>query len=800
MDARTLAALEFDSLKGLIGAFVRTPSGRRSLEQLAPTSDVRDATARRARAAEAMRHHLEGGRLGPGGMDDPEPILDRLRPEGSVLDAIEISRLLGVIEAAGALRRALEAQKERWPRLWEVAIEIPDLSGVSRAIAGKIGADGRLEDAASPDLARLRRRMAELEGRLQRSLQAVLDRSVQQGLLQDAYVTVRNGRFVIPVRAEARGSVPGIVHGASGTGATLFVEPMETLDMNNELAISRDEEQAEVRRLLAEWSALLRSRLAEISRAAARAGELDLLGAIAVFAVNHRCTVAGNDARERLVLLEARHPLLEAGLRVRGVEPVPLTVEMTNRGGVLVLSGPNAGGKTVALKTIGLLVLMHQAGLPVPAREAMLPDFRQVMADIGDHQSILESLSTFSARMVRVAEILKGLEPPSLVLVDEVGSGTDPEEAGALAVAIVDHLRGRGACVVATTHHEALKAYAELADGAINAAMEFDAGTMRPTYRLASGVAGRSGGVDLAERVGLPREVVTGARSRLSEGHRETLEYAARLKELAASREREEASLKRQREELEERRRELEASLARTISESRERWRTATEAALAHIEQARERFLAGIEDRAVALQVRAEARRESRTLREQLEQAIAPVMPDTPRPRAAPGGASPAADHGAIRPGMQVRVAGQIATVESVDRKGRAAVMVRGKRMTVRLSELEPAPVEDSARSRKLSWTLPSGVKFVGGDRQGSPAELNLIGATVEEALDRLDKFLDDSYLAGHTRVRVVHGHGTGRLRAAVHKMLASHPHVESHAAADERAGGTGATIVTVRG
>jgi len=799
MDPRTLQALEFDSLKALIGAFVRTPPGRRALEALSPSSEPKEVAARLARAEEAMRHHLEGGRLGPGGMDDPDTILERLRPEGAVLDGVEIARLIGVIQACVALRQGLEPQRDRWPKLWDVASRIPDLRGVVRPIAGKVGADGALADSASPDLARLRRRMSELEGSLQRSLQAILDRTEQHGPLQDTYVTIRNGRFVIPVKSESRASVPGIVHGASGTRATLFVEPMETLETNNELATVRDEEQSEIRRLLAEWSGLLRLRREDIDTAAARAGELDLLGAIAVFSVNHRCVIAGMGAgtgsgAPRVLLLGATHPVLESGLRAKGLQSVPLSVEIPAAGGVLVLSGPNAGGKTVALKTIGLLALMNQAGLPVPAREAILPIFPQVMADIGDHQSILESLSTFSARMVRLAEMIRVLAPPALVLVDEIGSGTDPEEAGALAVAIVDHFRGRGACVVATTHHEALKAYAAMADGALNAAMEIDPETMRPTYHLTSGAAGRSGGVDLAERVGLPADVVADARSRLTEGHRETLEYAARLKNLAASREREEESLRRQREELEARRRELETTLASTIAGARQRWSEAIETALARIDQAREQFLSSIQDRAVALQVRAEARRESRSLRQQLEQVIEPITP-SPVPAA---GAAPA-----IGPGTPVRLsggagAGQTATVESLDRKGRAVVMVRGKRVSVPLSELIALP-PGAAAGRKLAWTLPAGVKFTGSDRTGAPAEINLIGATVEEATERLDRFLDDAYLAGHSQVRVVHGHGTGRLRAAIHKMLETHPHVESRAAADERSGGTGATVVILR-
>ncbi|HZI94549.1 MAG TPA: hypothetical protein VFE84_09915, partial [Patescibacteria group bacterium] len=308
MDPRTLTALEFDALKNLIAPFIRTPLGHRALGALGPCWDAAEIAKRKTLSSEAMRHHLDGGRLGPGGLEDPGPILERLRPEGAVIEAIPISRLVGVMQAADDLRLSLAASRQGWPHLWEVASGIPDLRGATRVIAGKIAADGRLEDSASPDLARIRHRIVDLEARLERSLQSILERTAERGLLQDSFVTIRNGRFVIPVRAESRASVPGIVHGASGTGATVFVEPMETLEPNNELVTLRDEELGEIHRLLAEWSELLRTRLAEIETACARIGHLDLLGAVAVFGVNYRCTVAGDTRSSQLLLADARHP------------------------------------------------------------------------------------------------------------------------------------------------------------------------------------------------------------------------------------------------------------------------------------------------------------------------------------------------------------------------------------------------------------------------------------------------------------------------------------------------------------
>ncbi len=796
MDSPTLSALEFGSMKQLLHTYVRTPFGRKALEELSPSSDPGWIRERKDLAEEAIAHHLEGERLGPGSLEDPADALRRLRPEGAILEVPEVSRLHGVAAAAGMLRDALSSIRDRYPGIWEIASEIPDLGDVTRAIGGKITSEGQVDDSASEALASARRRIASLEGRLQRKLQETVKELSEDKVLQDTYVTIRSGRFVIPVKTEMRFEVPGIVHGASSTGQTVFIEPMEVLEVNNDLVTARDEEQAEIKRILTAWSALLRSRREAIGEACEILGELDLLGAIGVFGVSYGCRLAGEiaegSAGGELSLFEARHPILEAGLRARGGSPVPLTVSF-RAGGALILSGPNAGGKTVALKTIGLLSLMNQSGLPVPARDAVLPIFRQVLADIGDHQSIQASLSTFSARMSRVAEIARVLSTPALVLLDEVGAGTDPEEAGALAVSIVEHLQMRGSSVVATTHHEALKAYAEASPGARNASMETDS-RMRPTFKLVPDMAGRSGGVDLAARFGLPGPIVEAARSRLSEEYRETSRTMVRLREMVEEKEKEEALIRRRREELEAQAAEQAEAARREIEALRERWREAIDAALARIDEEVERLIAGIDDRVIALQLRAESRKQTRTLREQLESALTPPAEELPPP-ARPGTSL-------LAPGTRVRVAGlrEIAQVESLDKKGRAEVSFRGKRMTVRIEDLEPVPEAAPHEGERVSIRLPEGVRLDSSPKSDTAAEINLIGSTAEEARERLDKFLDDAYLAGHREVRIIHGHGTGRLRSAVRELLRGHPHVESHAPAGEREGGDGATVAILAG
>lgn len=801
MDAATLQALEFDALKGLIAPHLRTSLGAAALSRLAPREDADAIRIRLRLVDDALRHQQERGRVGPGEVPDPQPILARMRPEGIILDGQEVRKIGLLIDAADSIRRQLTTVSERFPHLAGMAGEIPDLRPLVGRFEGRIDHNGSLEDKASPKLAEVRGRILSLEARLQRSLQEILDRTEMSGLLQDSYIAVRNGRFVIPVRAESRQGVPGIVHGASSTGATVFVEPIQTLDLNNDLVTLREEEASEVRRILAEWTAMLRERLNEIATACALLGELDLLSAIGTFAKEWECTVAqqpaagGRQKQEGLVLDGARHPLLHAGLRAQGSEPVPLDVALdAGSGSALIISGPNAGGKTVAMKTVGLLALMNQAGLPVPARAARIPIFRQVLADIGDHQSIEQSLSTFSARMGRVAGMMRSLEVPALVLLDEVGAGTDAEEAGALAVAIVDRFRNSGAAIIATTHLEALKAFGETTPGTVNAAMEIDEKTMRPTYHLRKGSAGRSGGLDLAARMGLPAEVIEEARGRMSALHRETQRYLDRLRETAAAREAEIEAIRRERA-AERQRTEAEiASLKHDAEVVQQTWTRNLKEAIERIDRERDAFLERIEDRTIRLQVAAEARQQSRALREHLAEEVGKQAP-------VPAKGSPDAPRWSPGERVVVRTPGgatEMGTIESLDGRGNAMVLVRGIRVRSALEDLAAPREEQDARPRPP--VVPRGVKLDAEDKGGTPSELKVIGATVEEALDRLDKFLDDAFLAGHREVRIVHGHGTGRLRSAIRQFLGSHPHVVSHGGADARSGGDGATVAVLAG
>jgi DNA mismatch repair protein MutS2 len=797
LDAITLSALEYGGLKQLIAARLKSPLGHKALAGLAPSSDEEGVRLLQARAREALAYLREHRAPSPGEVEDPEETLTELEPEGAILEPVKIAKIISVLRAGMALRDEIAAVRTRYPRLWDLAGAIPGLKLLLGDLATKISPEGRVEDRASPELDSLRQRIAALEGRLHRHMRSILERESVQEAIQDAFVTVRNGRFVIPVKVEARRGIPGIIHGASSTGATVFLEPMETVEANNELVTLRDEEEVEIRRILSALGSRLRSCLPDLRALCRLMGEADLLAACALLARDFDCRPA--ETGEEILLREARHPVLQAVLEPRGRPIVPLDLEVAAGGRVLVLSGPNTGGKTVTLKTIGLLALMNQSGLLVPARRAVLPVFARILADVGDRQSIVEDLSTFSARMLRVAEMSRALETPSLVLLDEVGGGTDPEEEGALAVAIVDHFRRRGAGVIATTHHSALKGYAEVTEGAANASMEFDEEARVPTFRILPGVAGRSGGLEMAGRLGIPEEILDVARGRLSEAYRVVDDYLAQLHALVQSRESEMEKARLERETAARERSEALEEARRAERDLRQRYDAAIEEAMGRIAEAGEEVTRQVRDRATALQLKSESRRAARKATEKLRAEIAPPAPRHLRPEelaAVPGAGVPPSE---LEEGVEVvvRSLGARGKIESIDaRRGRAAVIVRGMRMTVKLSDCEIPGVPPKSSVPPVLPKRVSVVKAKGGE---APAQINLIGKRVEEAMGLLDKFLDDTVLSGHREVLIVHGHGSGRLRAAVHSFLAEHPLVESHHAAGPGAGGTGATVAVLK-
>ncbi|HEU4403167.1 MAG TPA: Smr/MutS family protein [Candidatus Polarisedimenticolia bacterium] len=789
MDEKTLTALEFDGILALLATEAVTPPGAVLASRLRPFWDPAAVRKENDLTREAGLHLERRGALPFGVLPDTATFLDRLAIEGSVLAPLEILDLLALMKAGRGLKSFLTEGRGEFPGLWEVARELPDLGNLIRYLDGKIASTGVLEDGASDDLRAVRQDLQRRAERLKELIESVTSRPEVGRALQDDFVSIRSERHVIPIRAEARAGVPGIVHGVSGSGATVFIEPIETVDLNNEIVTLHDLEAAEIQRLLDEYSGLLRGRLPELRSLTAVIGRLDLLMAKARLGRALHGRPASPATAGEIRLIGARHPLVEASLRARGGHVVPLDVEVGQETRVLVISGPNTGGKTVALKTIGLLALMHQSGLMVPAENASFPIFRGIFIDIGDRQSIPDRLSTFSARVTTIAGITAALDPPALVLLDEVGTGTDPEEGVALGIAIVDHFRVRGASVIATTHLEALKAYAALTPGCANAAMQFEEASFAPTYRMLPGIPGRSGGLEIAARLGLPEEILKEARTRRGASGQALSTYLARLQEMSIDLER------RLREVVEDRRRlELEReTLERDLAERGERQRRAVaaeiELALNSIRQEGERYLASLQDRELALRLRREETRVAAKLRAQARTLI----------RGVSGSASPTAPlRTSFAPGSAVRVEGMglRGTVESV-RGDRVVLVVRGKRVAVGIDECLPDTALGLPGARPP--VLPRGVTLERRPHGEAPDELHLRGLTVEEGLAALDKYLDDACLAGVSPVRLVHGVGSGRLKRAIADLLARHPQVESFTPAPADRGGAGVTVVRLR-
>lgn len=788
----SLASLEFPAVLDRLSSKTRTPYGAERARLLRPSPVFEQAREFQVATREMARYCQVQGALPLALTVDVRQLLAGLEIEGSILAGQEINLLLEQLKASQEIRTLLSRCDQ--PGLRSLGRALPDLVNLLRYLEGKISAAGQLEDRCSTDLLRIRRQVAALSSRLEEALRAISSRPEVARALQDTFVALRNNRHVLPVRIDGQACVEGIVHALSSSGATVYVEPLSTVPLNNELVRLKEQEEVEIRRVLLDFSDLFRGRLAELHQMLRTLAEADLLGAKAALAAEMRAIEpelveappGGEGAGLRL--RGARHPVLERSLEGSGRSPIPLDLEMGHHHGVLVISGPNTGGKTVALKTVGLLAAMAQCGLRVPADEVRLPVFRRILIDIGDHQSIPDSLSTFSARLANVSAMARDLEAPALVLLDEVGTGTDPEEGACLGAAIIDYFRDRGATVLATTHHQAIKAYAATTSGVENASMEFDEHSLIPLFRLRHGVPGRSSGLDIARRLGLPEEIVRSARDLLPR-QREILEsYLRALQGLQEEMQKRIHDLdeRTRRAELQERERE---EAARRLALDREaRFSQCLEELAARLEGRWESYLRKVADQDERRRIRRDLEREAGKLLEKAHTAMdADLLPaGSPGRRGVPF---------QVSPGDRVR-ATSLNVEGSVERvEGNRVVLRSGsKRLTLPLSDLEAA-----GPAAKPGAAPPAKVRLAYLPGKVPPMEINLIGKRVEEALDLLDKYLDDAYLASATPVRIIHGVGTGRLREAIRRFLESHPHVEGYTEAAEREGGHGATVVRVR-
>ena len=783
--------LEFPAVLELLRGYLSGPISEPCLDSVEPHTRIDLIRHELEQAREAREYLRESPRPTLGSLRDPRPLLEKLRIEGATLEALEIFALTGLARAALEIHRLFA--KCPLPRLEELARSLADFRDLVTELDGKIHPDGSVDSSASPALSGIRRAIERLRVEVQAMLERLLRRFSQEGVLQDAVVTLRNDRFVIPVRVEEKRRVQGIIHGASSSGATVYLEPMDTLPLNNELAELQDRECAEIQRILGEFSRKLRERREDLVRATQILSELDLAFAKAEFSRQYDACIPEFSSDRTLLLKDARHPLLEKALRAQGRSPVPLSIELKPPKIMMIVSGPNTGGKTVALKTLGSAVLMAQAGIPVPASEFKLPLFRRVLADIGDQQSIAANLSTFSAHVTHIQRMAKVAGGEDMVLLDELGTSTEPNEGAALAVAILEHFRQRGALTLVTTHHSRLKAYAAETPEALNAAMEFDELTLEPTYRLLSGLPGKSSALDIAQRLGLEPSIVEKARTILHPADAEAAALIAGLHQQKAELERQVGLLAQQGKEQEARQIELEnrfeqerraklkdldSRLEQTLHENEKRWESMIEQLRAQLEAAKAPKPSKGLDRKMA-SIKREVREEWNT---QVLEAIGgpattPAQPSAPGPLAV---------------GDQVQVAdlSSLGTVMALPDDEQVDIAVGHLHMRLPRSEVR--------RIVQGGTSAPRAAVAVRGSDE-TPAELNVIGDTAELARERVDKFLDEAYMAGRFRLRVIHGHGKGILRKSLHEMFASHPHVEKFYLAPPHEGGAGATIVELK-
>ncbi|HJQ30837.1 MAG TPA: endonuclease MutS2 [Pyrinomonadaceae bacterium] len=826
MNDQAFGVLEYEGARALVRRYAQTPMGRERADALAPLDSAEEVRRALRAVSECVELRARGARWSFSELADPAESLARLRIEGTILDPPVLLELARLCEQASDARAAVAAEREAAPVLWEVVEGLPrTLPGLAARVFSKILPSGELDDRASPELARIRADIVRMRSTITRSLETLMRRSEEA--IQDQLVTIRNERFVIPVRSDHRGRVSGVAHGFSSSGATVFVEPLETIEANNELQSLRETEEREIARILLTLTEELRAELPSIELAAEAVAELDFVGARAALAAHLRAVEPLIDEENALELVEARHPLLEENLREQGLEVVPVSLRLDTSAPVMVISGANAGGKTVVLKTAGLLSLMALSGLHIPAREARVPAYASVLADIGDRQSLAANLSTFTSHVSNIRRMVEECRAPALVLLDEVGTGTDPEEGSALGVAVVDHFRRAcGAHVIATTHYSGLKMYASNEEGVQNASVEFDERTLQPTYRLLVGVAGSSAGLEIARRFRLPEEIIEAARSRVDERTLAAERYLRRIQRESEEAENLRRALEEERRAVAERYNSLDAEAERRERERQADFARQLERAVADFERQARELYSKIEDRAQRVRVERETERRAAELRREAQKARAAT-------RASTSTGSPAGDSGVrvvkggrdtegrtappststdepprdIAAGDEVRMKtlGMTGTVERVS-DGEAEVRVKNLRFREKVSNLELVKAqprkskEDDTLAGRLRRMQERGTEVkLKSAREGADAELNLIGRTTDDARDEVDRFLDEAYLHGHTHVRIIHGHGTGALRRAVHDILRHHPHVARFDLAPENQGGAGATVVELK-
>ena len=808
--------LEFDVFRQLLRGYSSSPLGQKRIADLGPSTDREWITQQQELASEVREFRRVGGRFDFAGLIDVSELLHESRIAGAALGTEEIRDVILVVDRAAEWRQIAQhppaAMRSEWRGVREFSNRIIDFSEFLKFFQNKIQPDGTLEDKASPELARIRREIEKQRRSIQESLRSYLRRLAEGGTVQDELITIRGERFVIPVKVEQKRRVQGVVHGASSSGQTVFVEPLETIEQNNELVRLLEEEVSEIHRILLEMTARIGQVAVEIQAASETLAELELQFAKARFAEDYNCAavrLTGEDAHDGMqaalgpiILHNARHPLLERNLKGKGGSVVPITVELEGKRRQLIITGPNTGGKTVTLKTVGLFALMAQSGIPVPADRAELPLFDAVLADIGDYQSIEQNLSTFSAHVTNIDFISRTATARSLVLLDELGSATDPEEGAALAVAIAAHFGSIGCMTVISTHHTSLKVYGANTPGVLNASVGFDESTLQPTYELKVGFPGASAGINIARRLGLNPAITESAQAKLGTQARDVGQFLDKLHADLRDADAERLRLK-------ERERELERERAALAAEGRSQQQAKIremekklETLLRDFEYHAREAITAVQDRVAAQKLSKDAERRiaqlRREFREQFDSTV--VAHSTGADRGDPNAQPQIVKHVSEGDRVKLKSMGRTARVVRKIDDDHFEVEIGVMKMKVARDDIAEVLANAPASETPVKAARARGISVSINDEGANvPTEINVIGQTVDDASREVERFVDRAFLAGLPRVRVVHGSGMGILRKALRQLLQAHPHVALVTEPPQNEGGGGATVVELR-
>ncbi|HEX7056531.1 MAG TPA: endonuclease MutS2 [Bacilli bacterium] len=782
MNEKLLHMLEFDKIIRKCAAFAATSLGKELVTALVPSPDLQEVKRRLTETDEASQViRLKGG--APfGGIRDIRAAVKRAA-KGGVISPHDLLDIANTAAAGRKLKRFLLSVHDDKPirSIAALAAQLAELKPLEASIQSCIDDSGQILDSASAELAHIRSDIRAGEARVREKLEQMVRSHSLQKMLQEQLITIRNDRYVIPVKQEYRGQIGGIVHDQSASGATLFIEPEAVVALNNKLRELTLREQKEIEKILAALSAKVGEESDSLLANADLLARLDFIFAKAEYARAIQATLPVMNDRGFFKLKKSRHPLITG-------EVVPIDVELGNAAYSMIITGPNTGGKTVTLKTVGLLHVMAMAGMFIPAEDgSQLCVFDAIFADIGDEQSIEQNLSTFSSHLTNIISILREMTPKSLVLLDEVGAGTDPAEGSALAIAILEHIHATGCRLIATTHYSELKAYAYNRKGVVNASMEFDVQTLSPTYRLLIGIPGRSNAFAIAERLGLPKRIIASAQSQVGEEDQ-------RVDSMIASLEANRLGAEAERQSAEQLRRELER-MKQELAEERRKWEDEREKRLAKAIREADELVAKAKREAAAViaDLRRMALEEGASIKEhkliEAKRKLEQAAPELPRKKPGKNGGK------AIRvnPGDEVLVThlGQKGHVVELAGPKEAVVQLGIMKMKVDIADLELV----AEQAPQKQWErVAAGIKRTRDEHVRT--ELDLRGMSLADALSEVEKFLDEAFLANLHTISIIHGKGTGVLRGGIQEHLRRHKHVKSYRLGNYGEGGAGVTVV----